>query len=298
MSTARTATAAAAPSRAVAFLALTKPDVSFLVVMTTLAGYALGTVGPLDWLRMAQTVIGTMFVAAGASTLNHYFERDSDARMRRTASRPLPSGVLAPSEALFFGLGLALTGFIQLLIVTNVLAALLAAATCVTYLGLYTPLKKRTTWATLVGAFPGAAPPLIGWAAARGTLDAGAWVLFAILFLWQVPHFHAISWMYREDYGRAGIRMLPVVDPEGRATFTQILVCAAALIPVSLLASVTGLAEVRYFFGALVLGMLLVEVCLWAAARKTNVRAKWLMHATVIHLPLLLGLMMLDKFSR
>jgi heme o synthase len=297
VSTARTVTAAAAPSRPIAFLALTKPDVSFLVVLTTLAGYALGTVGPVDWLRMAQTVVGTTFIAAGASALNHYFERDSDARMRRTASRPLPSGVLAPSEALFFGLGLALTGFIQLLINTNVLAALLAAATCATYLGLYTPLKKRTTWATLVGAFPGAAPPLIGWAAARGTLGPGAWVLFAILFLWQVPHFHAISWMYREDYGRAGIQMLPVVDPEGRATFTQIVVCAAALIPVSLLAAVTGLAGVRYFFGALVLGMLLVEVCLWAAARKTNVRAKWLMHATVLHLPLLLGLMLLDKFS-
>lgn len=281
-----------------AYLALTKPDVSFLVVMTTLSGYALGTVGPLDWLRMAQTVVGTTFVAAGTAALNHYFERDSDAHMRRTASRPLPSGVLAPAEALFFGIGLAVTGLIQLLVTTNALATLIAAATGATYLGLYTPLKKRTTWATLIGAFPGAAPPLIGWAATRGTLNPGAWVLFGILFLWQVPHFHAISWMYREDYGRAGIRMLPVVDPEGRATFTQILVCAAALIPVSLLAAVTGLAGVPYFFGALVLGMMLVEVCLWAAARKTNVRAKWLMHATVLHLPLLLGLMIFDKFSR
>jgi protoheme IX farnesyltransferase len=280
------------------FLALTKPDVSFLVVMTTLAGYALGTTGPLDWLRMVQTVIGTTFVAAGTSALNHYIERDSDALMRRTAARPLPSGVLAPSEALWFGIGLAVTGFVQLLLTTNLLAASLGAATCASYLGLYTPLKKRTTWATLIGAFPGAAPPLIGWAAARGSLGPGAWVLFGILFLWQVPHFHAISWMYREDYGRAGIRMLPVVDPEGRATFGQILFCAAALIPVSMLASVTGLAGVPYFFGALVLGMLLVEVCLWASARKTNVRAKWLMHATVLHLPLLLGLMIYDKFSR
>jgi heme o synthase len=297
MSTARVA-AAAAPSRPMAYLALTKPDVSFLVVMTTLAGYALGTAGPLDWFRMTQTVIGTTFVAAGTAALNHYFERDSDAHMRRTASRPLPSGVLAPSEALFFGVGLAVTGLIQLLVTTNLLATALAAATCVNYLGLYTPLKKRTTWATLIGAFPGAAPPLIGWAATRGTLNPGAWVLFGILFLWQVPHFHAISWMYREDYGRAGIRMLPVVDPDGRATFSQIIVCAAALIPVSLLAAVTGLASVPYFFGALVLGMMLVEVCLWAAAQKTNVRAKWLMHATVLHLPLLLGLMIIDKFSR
>jgi len=297
MSTARV-TAASAPSRPMAFLALTKPDVSFLVVMTTLAGYALGTVGPLDWLRMTQAVLGTTFVAAGASTLNQYFERESDTHMRRTAARPLPSGVLAPSEALWFGVGLATTGLIQLLLTTNLLAALLAAGSCVTYLGLYTPLKTRTTLSTLVGAFPGAVPPLIGWAAARGSLGPGAWVLFAVLFLWQFPHFHAIAWMYREDYGRAGIRMLPVVDPEGSKTFTQILVCAAALIPVSLLAAVTGMAGVPYFFGALVLGMLLVEVCLWAAARKTNVRAKWLMHATVLHLPLLLGLMMLDKFSR
>jgi protoheme IX farnesyltransferase len=281
-----------------AFLTLTKPDVSFLVVMTTAAGYALGTAGPLDWLRMTQTVIGTTFIAAGASTLNQYLERDSDAQMRRTAARPLPSGVLAPREALWFGVGLAVTGLIQLLLTTNLLAALLAAATCAMYLGLYTPLKTRTTLSTLVGAFPGAVPPLIGWAAARGSLAPGAWVLFAVLFLWQFPHFHAIAWMYREDYGRAGIRMLPVVDPEGRATFTQILVCAAALIPVSLLAAVTGIAGVPYFFGALVLGMMLVEVCLWAAAQKTNMRAKWLMHATVLHLPLLLALMMLDKFSR
>jgi len=292
--------AAAAPalSRPMAYIALTKPDVSFLVVMTTLAGYALGTVGPLDWQRMAHTVVATTFVAAGTSALNHYIERDSDARMRRTASRPLPSGVLAPAQAVWFGVTLVAVGIIDLLFATNALAALLAITTSVTYLTLYTPLKTRTTWATLIGAFPGAMPPLIGWAAARGSLDSGAWVLFAILFLWQVPHFHAIAWMYREDYGRAGIRMLPVVDRDGRSTFAQILFCAAALIPVSLLASVTGLAGVRFYFSALVVGLLLVEVCVWASASKTNVRAKWLMHATVLHLPLLLGLMIFDKFSR
>jgi len=297
MNTARTA-AVSALTRPLGFLALTKPDVSFLVVLTTLAGYALGTLGPLDWLRMAQTVLWTTLVAAGTSALNHYLERDSDARMRRTAARPLPSGLLAPSEALWFGIALVAAGVVGLLLATNALAALLAITTCATYLGLYTPLKTRTTLATVVGAFPGAVPPLIGWAAARGTLGPGAWVLFAILFLWQFPHFHAIAWIYREDYGRAGIRMLPVVDPDGQATFTQILVCAAALIPVSLLAAVTGLAGVPYFFGAVVLGLMLVEVCLWAAARKSNVRAKWLMHATVIHLPLLLGLMIFYKFSR
>jgi protoheme IX farnesyltransferase len=299
MTTARTATASARTlSRPGAFIALTKPDVSFLVVMTTAAGYALGAGGPLDWGGMAAAVTGTTLIAAGTSALNHYIERESDALMRRTAARPLPSGVLAPSSALWFGAGLTIAGALTLLLTTNALAALLAVAASVAYLGAYTPLKSRTTLATFVGAFPGAVPPLIGWAAARNSLGPGAWVLFAILFLWQFPHFHAISWMYREDYARAGIRMLPTVDPEGQKTFGQILFCAAALIPVSLLAAVTGLAGVRYFFLAVVLGLMLVEVCLWASAQRTNVRAKWLMHATVLHLPLLLGLMLLDRFSR
>jgi len=292
------AVAAPTTTRAMAYVVLTKPDVSFLVVMTTLAGFALGTVGPLDWWRMALTVMGTTLVAAGTSALNQYIERASDALMRRTASRPLPTGVLPPWEALLFGVGLAAAGTIGLFLAANALAGFLALTTSVTYLGLYTPLKTRTTWATLVGAFPGAMPPLIGWAAARGSLGIGAWVLFAILFLWQVPHFHAISWMYREDYARAGIRMLPVVDPTGDATFGQIIVCAAALVPVSMLASVTGLAGIRYYFLALVVGLLLVEVCLWASAQRTGARAKWLMHATVLHLPILLGLMVFDKFSR
>jgi protoheme IX farnesyltransferase len=297
MTTTRVATTPAL-TRSMAYVALTKPDVSFLVVMTTLAGYALGSVGPLDWQRMAHTVAGTTLVAAGTSALNHYLERDSDARMRRTASRPLPSGALAPAQAVWFGVSMVTAGIVDLLMATNALAALLAIATSVTYLGVYTPLKTRTTLATMIGAFPGAMPPLIGWAAARGSLGPGAWVLFAVMFLWQVPHFHAIAWIYREDYGRAGIRMLSVGDREGRATFGQILFCAAALIPVSLLASVTGLAGVRFYFSALIVGLLLVEVCLWASASKTNVRAKWLMHATVLHLPLLLGLMIFDKFAR
>ncbi len=297
MTTTRAASAAVL-TRPMAYVALTKPDVSFLVVMTTLAGYVLGTVGPLDWQRLAHTVVGTTLVAAGTSALNHYLERDSDARMRRTASRPLPSGVLAPAQVVWFGVAMVTAGIIDLLLATNALAALLAIATSGLYLGVYTPLKMRTTWATMIGAFPGAMPPLIGWAAARGSLASGAWVLFAILFLWQVPHFHAIAWIYREDYGRAGIPMLPVVDRDGHSTFAQILFCAAALIPVSLLASVTGLAGVRFYFSALVVGLLLVEVCVWASASKTNVRAKWLMHATVLHLPLLLGLMIFDKFTR
>ncbi len=279
------------------YVVLTKPDVSFLVVLTTLAGYALGSTGPLDWMRMAQTVIGTTLVAAGTSALNHYLERDTDARMRRTASRPLPAGAIAPAEAFCFGVGLVVIGALELLLATNWLAAALAVLTSLLYLGIYTPLKRHTTAATLIVGIPGALPPVIGWVAARESLGAGAYVLFAILFLWQVPHFHSISWVYREDYARAGIRMLPVVDRSGTATFGQIVFCAIALIPVSLLSSVTGIAGVTYYFSAVVLGLLLVKVCLWASARKTNVRAKWLMHATVVHLPLLLGFMVFDKFS-
>ncbi len=280
------------------YLALTKPDVSFLVVLTTAAGYYLGSRGPLDLLRLGHTVFGTTLIAAGTSALNHYLERATDARMRRTASRPLPSGQLQPAEALWFGVGLAVAGALYLALASGALASLLGLGTCVLYLAAYTPLKKRTTLATLVGAFPGAVPPLIGWAAGRGSLSLEAWILYAMMFLWQFPHFMSIAWMYREDYARAGIRMLPVVDPSGAATFRQVLLAALLLVPVSLLPSVVGLAGIRYFFGALVLGLALVQACLWAAASKTNVRAKWLMHATVLHLPLLLGLMMFDKLAR
>jgi protoheme IX farnesyltransferase len=266
--------------------------------MTTAAGYALGTHGPLDWVRMSHTVFGTTLIAAGTSALNHYIERGTDALMRRTASRPLPSGQLQPREALWFGATLLLAGTLYLALATNALATLLGILTSAAYLCVYTPLKRRTTLATLVGAFPGAVPPLIGWAAARGTISVDAGILYAVLFLWQFPHFDAISWVYREDYRRAGIQMLPVVDHDGKRTFREILLTAALLVPVSLLPSVTGLAGAHYFFGALILGIMLVEVCLWAAAAKSNVRAKWLMHATVLHLPLLLGLLLYDKFSR
>ena len=246
------ATPLASFARPWAYWALTKPDVSFLVVLTTLAGFYLGSSGPVDFLRMTHAVLGTALVAAGTSALNHYFERASDAQMRRTAARPLPLGVLQPAEALRFGVALAASGVLYLALLANPLAGAIAAATCVSYLAAYTPLKKRTTLATLVGAFPGAAPPLIGWAAARGELGLGAWLLYLILFLWQFPHFHAIAWMYREDYARAGIRMLPVVDPTGEKTFAQILMTSAALVLASLLPAVVGLAGVPYFFGALI----------------------------------------------
>ena len=284
--------------RASAYVALTKPDVSFLVLMTTAAGYYMGVRGPVGWLHMMHVVFGTMLIAGGTAALNHYVERESDRHMRRTATRPLPSGVLQPGEALSFGVALSVAGAIDLYFVAGPLASGLGVATCLSYLLAYTPLKKRTVWATFVGAFPGAIPPMIGWVAATGTLDRGAWLLFGILFLWQFPHFHAISWMYREDYARAGIMMLPVVDREGTRTFRQIVLYAAALVGVSLLPAVVGLAGVVYFFGALVICTGLVQVCLWAASNKTNMRAKWLMHATVMYIPLLLGLMVYDKLPR
>jgi len=239
-----------------------------------------------------------MLIAAGTAALNHYIERESDGHMRRTASRPLPSGLLQPAEALWFGIALAIAGAADLWLASGWMASLLGVVTCLSYLLAYTPLKKRTVWAVFVGAFPGAIPPMIGWVAASGRLDKGAWLLFLILFFWQFPHFHAISWIYREDYARAGIQMLPVVDRDGTRTFRQIIVTAGMLVGVSVLPSVLGLAGVLYFFGALVLSTALVQVCLWAAAEKSNIRAKWLMHATIIHIPVLLGLMMYDKIAR
>ncbi|HYK38617.1 MAG TPA: heme o synthase [Candidatus Eremiobacteraceae bacterium] len=297
MSTAQT-TQMTLASRAGAYLTLTKPDVSLLVLMTTAAGYYMGARAPVDWARLAHTVFGTMLIAAGTAALNHYIERESDGYMRRTASRPLPSGLLQPIEALLFGVVLAIAGAVDLWISSGWVASLLGVVTCLSYLLAYTPLKKKTVWATFVGAFPGAVPPMIGWAAATGSLDRGAWALFGILFLWQFPHFHAIAWMYREDYSRAGILMLPVVDRDGSRTFRQIILTAIGLIGISLLPSMLGLTGVLYFFGALVTSTGLLQVCLWAASSKSNARAKWLMHATVLHIPLLLGLMMYDKVAR
>jgi protoheme IX farnesyltransferase len=295
VSTSRVDAAPAILTRPSAYLALTKPDVTFLVVITTLAGYYLGSSGTIDVGRLAATVFGTTLMGAGTAALNHYLERGPDGRMRRTSMRPLPIGTLHPAEALGFGLSLVVGGALFLALLLNPLASLLGILTSVTYLGVYTPLKRYTRHATTLGSFPGAVPPLIGWAAARGSLSVDAWILFGILFFWQFPHFLSIAWIYRKDYERAGLRMISVGDPSGAATFGQILWTAAVLVPVSLLPAVTGLTGLHYFFGALVLGILLVQVCLWAARTKTNQRAKWLMHATAIYLPLLLALMMLDK---
>jgi protoheme IX farnesyltransferase len=292
------AEAIAAYDRPWAYVVLTKPDVTFLVVITTVAGFYLGSSGPLEWMRLIHTLCGTLLVAGGTAALNQYIERNMDSVMRRTAARPLPTGILQPTEVLIFGVVTIVAGTLWLTLAVNGLSAFIALSTSVSYLAAYTPLKTRTTLATAIGAIPGALPPLIGWAAARGSLSTGAWVLFAILFVWQFPHFMAIAWMYREDYGRAGILMLPVVDRSGDKTFRLIVATSAILIPVSLLPAVMGIAGIHYFYGALILGLLLLQVSSWANRSRTNVRAKWLMHATVAHIPLLLGWMILDKSLR
>jgi protoheme IX farnesyltransferase len=294
----RASVASNAQSKAWSYVVLTKPDVTFLVVITTVAGFYLGSTGPLDWILLLNTLFATMLVAGGTAALNQYIERDMDSVMRRTAARPLPAGILQPRDAVIFGVGTIVAGAVWLALAVNGIAALVALATTVLYLGLYTPLKTRTPLATAVGAIPGALPPLIGWAAARGSLSLGGWVLFAILFFWQFPHFMAIAWMYREDYARAGIKMLPVVEPKGDSTFRQIVTTSAILVWVSALPSVIGMTGISYFFAALVLGMLLLQVSLWANRSRTNVRAKWLMHATVAHIPILLCWMIADRLAR
>ncbi len=295
MSASRVSVAPAILTRQAAYWALTKPDVTFLVVLTTVAGFYLGSSAPVDLARLGATVLGTALMGAGTAALNHYLERDSDCRMRRTSARPLPLGTLSPGEALAFGLSLNLAGALLLALEANLLASLLGIFTAVAYLGLYTPLKRYTHHATTLGSFPGAVPALIGWAAARGSISVDGWILFGILFLWQFPHFLSIAWIYRKDYERAGLRMISVGDTTGSATFGQIVWTAALLVPVSLLPAVTGLASLHYFFEALVLGMMLVSMCLWVARSKSNVHAKWLMHATAVYLTVLLALLMLNK---
>ncbi len=274
---------------------LTKPEVNFLVIMSALVGFYLGWRGPLNLPLLFNTLLGTLLVASGTGTLNQYMERASDASMRRTAQRPLPSGRMSPASALWFGIVLAVAGGALLWLAVNPLSSVLALLTLLTYLLFYTPLKKRTPLCTLVGAFPGAAPPLIGWAAARGSLSMEAWVLYAILFFWQFPHFLAIAWMYREDYSRAGLRMLPERDVEGRFTGREILAFTMALVPVSLVPVFLGQVGAIYFVGALLLGIIFLICGARMAHYRTSAVARRLVLASVIYLPLVFALMMANK---
>lgn len=277
------------------YLELTKPEVTLLVLASTLVGFYLASAAPLNLLLLFHTLLGTGLVAGGTGTLNQFLERHADSKMRRTARRPLPAGRLHPRQALWFGIGLAVSGVAYLGLRVNLLSCLLAALTLTSYLFLYTPLKTRSPLCTVVGAFPGAMPPLIGWAAARGEINVEAWVLYALLFLWQFPHFLAIAWMYREDYARAGIMMLPVADAGGPATGRQIVLYSLALLPVSLLPTLLGMAGRVYFYGALALGLGFLGSGISVAVTRSNVHAKRLLQASIIYLPLLFGLLMLDR---
>lgn len=281
--------------RALDYWTLTKPEVNFLVVISALAGFYAASRGPLDWMHLVHTLAGTLLVASGTATLNQLMERDADALMRRTSLRPLPAGRIPAMHALWFGIFLSLAGGAYLLVAVNALSCILAMSTLLTYLLIYTPLKKRTPWCTFLGAFPGAAPPLIGWAGAAGSLSREAWVLYAILFLWQFPHFLAIAWMYREDYARAGLKMLPQNDAEGRAAMRQMMTGALLLLPVSLLPTWLGLAGTIYMTGALLLGLMYIHSGIRLAAVRTNTRARRLVLASVVYLPIVFALLMLDK---
>jgi protoheme IX farnesyltransferase len=281
--------------RVSAYSELTKPRITFLIVLTAAAGFALATKGRIDYLRMVSAMIGIGLLSSGIATLNQYLERDLDALMRRTADRPLPSGKLSPPEALVFGAGLTVLAEMYLAVLVNPLTALLGLTVIAGYLFGYTPLKTKTSLSTLVGAFPGAVPPLIGWTAASGELSLEAWVLFAILFLWQFPHFLAIAWMYREDYARAGILMLPVVEPDGRITGQQIVIYTLMLLPVSLLPTALGVSGKAYLFGALILGLLFLYSSVRAAFSQSRQEARRLLLASVIYLPLLFILMVVNR---
>jgi protoheme IX farnesyltransferase len=277
------------------YLELTKPRITLMVVLTALLGFVLGSVGPLDKGILAWTLLGTGLVAAGASTLNMLLESETDGLMARTRNRPLPSGRLHPPEVLFFGLAVTILGLVALDVSCGLLTAAVALLTWATYLFWYTPLKTRTSLATLVGAIPGALPPVIGWAAARGTIDSGAGVLFAILYLWQIPHFLAIASLYKEDYALGGLPMLPVVDRTGGLTGRQMVIHSVGLSLASLLPGLVGMAGPWYLAGAALLGVALTIAAGAAAVRRTAPAARTLFLTSVLYLAALSALLLIDR---
>ncbi len=286
------------------YIELTKPRITWLILMSTGIGYYFGLpkaggwwafATGIPWWGLLHTILGTGLIASGTAALNQWYERDADCRMRRTADRPIPAGRITAPRALAFGIALSLAGFVDLWLGVNLLAALLGLFTLLSYLFLYTPLKSRSWLSTTIGAFPGAMPPMIGFAAAHGSITSEAWVLFAILFLWQFPHFYSIAWMYRDDYARAGIRMLPVVEPDGRSTARQIVLYGLALIPVSLIPSILGMSGRIYLVGALALGLYFLYSGVRVARERTILRARYVLLVSVFYLPLIYGLMLLDR---
>jgi protoheme IX farnesyltransferase len=277
------------------YLQLARPRIALLVLFTVGAGGLLAAAGRSELAPIAHAVIGTALVASGASSLNQWLERNSDARMRRTENRPLPAGRMAPAEAIALGAIISASGLIYLLVtIRQPLAAGLAAFALVSYVGLYTPAKRLTTLNTLIGAVAGALPPVIGWTAVTGRFDATALSLFLIVFVWEVPHFLAIAWMYRGDYARAGFRMLPVQDSRGELTGREMVRFCLALIPVSLLPTVLGLANPLYAAGALGLGGLFLRSCVGFTRNPSLPRARRVLRASLIYLPCLFLLLVLN----
>ncbi|HUK14942.1 MAG TPA: heme o synthase [Bryobacteraceae bacterium] len=282
------------------YIELTKPRITWLILMSTGVGYFYGQLyghtGGFHLFLLLHTILGTGLMASGTAALNQWYEREADRHMRRTAERPLPSGRLSSGRALTFGIALSIGGFLDLWLGANLLAGLIGAFTLASYLFVYTPMKQRTWWSTTVGAVPGAMPPMIGYAAAAGGLTGESWVLFAILFLWQFPHFYSIAWMYKDDYARAGIRMLPVVEPDCRSTARQIVLYGLALVPVSLIPSFLGMSGRIYLAGALLLGLWFLYSGVRVALDRTLARARSVLIASVLYLPAIYGLMLVDKF--
>lgn len=277
------------------FLALTRPRVVLMILVTTFVGFSLGSLGPMDPVLLLKTLLGMALTAGGTAALNQYLERDVDRRMERTRLRPLPDGRLPPPVALIFGAAITALGLLDLLLAVSPLSGLVTAFTVGSYLFLYTPLKRKSSLSTLIGAVPGALPPVIGWAAVRGELGLEAWILFAILFFWQIPHSLAIAWLYRDDYARAGIWFLPVVDPDGKSTGLSIVSYCLALLFVALLPTAIGLVGSAYFFGALFLGIAFLGCGIGLAISRSAKAARRLLHASLVYLPALLLLMALDK---
>jgi protoheme IX farnesyltransferase len=276
---------------------LVKARLTFLVLLTTLVGFHAGVRGPMDWGLLLHALLGTALLACGAAALNQLAEREHDARMTRTEDRPLPSGRLTPESVLLFGGACSVGGLAWLALGTNLLTALLGAATLLSYVFVYTPLKRVTWLNTAVGAVPGALPPLMGWTAVRGELSLEGWVLFGILFFWQIPHFLAIAWLYREEYEKAGFVMLPSLDPDGLRTGGQAVRHTLALLIISLAPFLLRMAGPVYVAGAILLGGLFLVAAVLFSRQLTRVRARQLFFASILYLPLLLGLMAADKLK-
>jgi heme o synthase len=279
------------------FLELTKPRITVLILICTAVGFVFGSPHALHFSLLVHVLLGTALMASGTAALNQWYEADTDAKMRRTNKRPIPAGRIEPVYALTFGAWLSVTGFGELWFQTNPLAALLGLFTLATYIGVYTPLKRRSAVCTTVGALPGAIPPLIGYAAANGHLDAGALALFLILFVWQFPHFYAIAWMYREDYARGGIRMLPVIEPDGESTARRIVACSLLLIPISLVPRLLGMTGSIYVAAAIAAGLVLLYFGVRLGRERRLVGARHVLLASVLYLPALLTVMLLDRHA-